>query len=350
MIRPKSIILIRRDNIGDLICTTPAIHALRKQLTDIKIGVLVNSYNADAIRNNPDIDDVYIYEKEKHARDKNRFSVWASNLNVLRKIRREKYDVAIGCSNKYSSRLARYTYLTGAEKRIGYIPVGKGTSYYNFPLNEPLESIHEVISTVRLLEPLGISDENLRLVLKPYDIEKRSVKEHLASEELEENNIVAVHISSRKANNRWPVGRFVALGNELGQRYKIRPLILWAPGSKENPLHPGDDEAAAEIVKGMISRPVLYKTSKLGELIAALSLARLVICLDGGAMHIAAALGKPIIAIWGSTDVRRWSPWGVKHIILQKGSEADAITIKEVLSAFDSMWKMNSSFSKAYDK
>ena len=59
------VLFIRRDNIGDLICTTPAIHALRKNFPAAKIGVLVNSYNADAVAGNPDVDEVYIYEKAK---------------------------------------------------------------------------------------------------------------------------------------------------------------------------------------------------------------------------------------------------------------------------------------------
>lgn len=56
---PSKILFIRRDNIGDLICTTPAIHTVRKEYPDAKIGILVNSYNADAIINNPDIDEIY---------------------------------------------------------------------------------------------------------------------------------------------------------------------------------------------------------------------------------------------------------------------------------------------------
>src|SRR3989304_5858745 len=76
----NKVLFIRRDNIGDLICTTPAIHALREKFPAAKIGVLVNSYNADAVAGNPDVDEVYVYEKAKHAEGKNRFLVWLGNL------------------------------------------------------------------------------------------------------------------------------------------------------------------------------------------------------------------------------------------------------------------------------
>lgn len=337
----KKILLIRRDNIGDLICTTPAIHALREKFPAAKIGILVNSYNADVVAGNPDIDEVYVYEKAKHAEGKNRFLVWMENLRLFLKIRGERYDVAIGCGN-YSPSLARYTFLTGAKNRIGYVRFGDRSISYNIPISELREPIHEVVAAFKLLEPLGISGEPPKLVLMPSVDEEKKVLHFLfptPNSEAQTHNFIAMHISSRKENNRWPAYRFIELGNELIKTYNVIPLLLWAPGSSKNPRHPGDDEKAAEIAKGMVSAPVLYKTIKLKELIAAISVCKLVICCDGGAMHIAAALGKPMLTIWGSTDKRRWSPWKVENIILQKGKNADEVNVEEVVAAFATLWK-----------
>ena len=342
------VLFIRRDNIGDLICTTPAIHALREKFPAAKIGILVNSYNADVVAGNPDIDEVYVYEKAKHAEGKNRLLVWLGNLRLFLKIRGERYDVAIGCGN-YSPSLARYTFLTGAKKRIGYVRSGDRSISYNIPISEPREPIHEVVATFKLLEPSGISGEPSNLVLLPSADEKEKVLKFLFPHPTPDTDIrgqashipppvfVAMHISSRKENNRWPTDRFIELGNELIKRYNIMPLILWAPGSSKNPFHPGDDEKA-EVIADKMRGAVLYKTTRLRELIAAISVCRLVICCDGGAMHIAAALGKPILAVWGSTDKRRWMPWQVDNIILQKGKRADEVTAEEAVAAFEKMW------------
>ena len=337
----KKILLIRRDNIGDLICTTPAIRALREEFPKIKLSVLVNSYNAGVLENNPDIDEIYVYEKAKHIEGKNRFAVWLKNLKLLLQIRRERYDVAIGCGYRYSPRLARYTFLTGANNRIGYVKSGANSISYNIPMNEPREPIHEVVATFKLLEPLGITGEPPCLVLMPSAQERGKAVQYLKSQGLTHDNIVAVHISSRKENNRWPAEGFIELGNELIEKYNVIPLILWAPGSSKNPKHPGDDEKALEIAKGMVLVQVLYKTTKLKELIAAISLCKLVVCCDGGAMHIAAALGKPILTIWGSTDKRRWLPWKVENIILQKGRNAADVNVEEVLAVFARLWRKN---------
>ena len=98
-------------------------------------------------------------------------------------------------------------------------------------------------------------------------------------------------------------------------------MLLWAPGSKDNPRHPGDDEAAQWIVqetKGLAVVPA--PTPDLGTLIAALSLADRVVCADGGAMHLAAALGKPVVALFGDSPVERWRPWVVPHRVVRPDS------------------------------
>ncbi len=335
----KKILFIRRDNIGDLICTTPAIHAVRKKYPDAKIGILVNTYNVDAVRNNPDIDNIYVYEKAKHVPDKSKFSVWLNNLKVLLKIRKEQYDVAIGCGS-YSPRLARYTYMTGAIARIGYLSktVDRSKSY-NIPLYEPEKPLHEAERVFNLLSPLGINDTPSPLRIFPAGDETQKVKNFLNISGIKEGKpLIAFHISSRRPENRWPADSFIELARLIAIRYDASILLLWSPGSEKNPYHPGDDEKAEIIINSMKTNMVAYKTTQLKELIAALSLADIVVCCDGGAMHIAAALGKPIVTIWGSTDPNRWKPWGVRHVILQGESKrAENISAQAVLDAVEKL-------------
>ena len=336
----KRIIFIRRDNIGDLVCTTPAIRAVREKYPDAKIGILVNTYNADAVSNNPDIDEVYIYEKAKHAPDKSKLSVWLNNLRVLQKIRKEKYDVAIGCGG-YSPRLARYTLLTGAKTRIGYLKKGMGKSrFYNMPLYESEKTLHEVEKAYALLSPLGITGKPSELRIFPETREVNKVKDFLSSSGfLKEKPVIAFHISSRRPENRWPAQRFIELANLISANYAAAILLLWSPGSEKNVYHPGDDEKA-EIVKNSLKpKPAAYKTTSLRELIAALSVSSLVVCCDGGAMHIAAALGKPIVTIWGSTNPDSWAPWGTRHIILKKNRNAADISVEDAFTAVSNLLK-----------
>ncbi|HDH06102.1 MAG TPA: glycosyltransferase family 9 protein [Nitrospirae bacterium] len=341
----NKILFIRRDNIGDLICTTPAIHAVRNKFPDAKIGILVNTYNADAVINNPDIDEIHIYEKAKHVPDKNKLSVWWSNFKILQKIKKEKYDVAVGCGS-YSPRLARYTSLTGAKTRIGYLKRGiKKTKSYSLPLYEPEETLHEVEKTFKLLAPLGIGGECPTLKIFPGDNEVRKARDFLNTSAVKKGApLIAFHISSRRRENRWPVESFIELGALINKHYKFNILLLWSPGSEKNVYHPGDNEKADTIINSLKPEPLAYRTTRLRELIAILSLADIVVCCDGGAMHIAAGLGKPVVAIWGSTDPDRWRPWGTKYILLQdKSRKAEKISAEEVFKAVGELLALNGS-------
>ncbi len=338
--RCESILFIRRDNIGDLVCTTPAIRAARLKYPEARIALLVNSYNAGVLANNPDVNEVFIYEKEKHRGNKGRLSVLTSNAGLMRRIRAQRFDVAIGCAASYSPRLARYTFLTGARARIGYGEKGKTRAglYYNRPLPAPTRPLHEVETIMGLLRPMGVTAPAPALCVRPDEVTLKRVTRAIDAEK-GRGALIAFHISSRRPENRWPIASFARLINSLTENSNIKPLVLWSPGAADNPLHPGDDEAAAELAGSLERPPLLFKTRTIGELIAALSLAKMVVCLDGGAMHLAAGLGKPVLAIWGSTDPARWAPWGVENIILKKPSaHASDVSVEEAAAAFKKLY------------
>ena len=80
---------------------------------------------------------------------------------------------------------------------------------------------------------------------------------------------------------------------------------------------------------------VAYRTEALRELIAALAACDYAICADGGALHLAAALGKPVVALFGDTPPERWRPWGVRHRVLRPASRDVAdLDVDQVVAAF----------------
>ena len=96
------ILLVRRDNIGDLACTTPAIAALRQHYPNAEIAALVNSYNAEVVRGNPNLDKVFVYQKLKHAGNlASRFKALNQRLKLIAQLRRWKPDVTILAKASY---------------------------------------------------------------------------------------------------------------------------------------------------------------------------------------------------------------------------------------------------------
>lgn len=332
------IIVIRRDNIGDLVCTTPIFTALRAQFPDAKICALVNSYNFDVLARNPYIDQVYAYTKSKHrAPGTSAIRVYLDRLRLFLALRRERFDYAIIAGAHFVPRALRLARMLDPKHIVGFTEKGKpGSRHIDMGVPYTLERpLHETEDIFRLLAPLGIAGNPPPLCVIADPQAARKVAEQL--ENLSPSNqTIAVHISARKPTQRWSAANFVHLIRHLHQQTGARFLLLWSPGAENNPLHPGDDEKAGEIMRGLIGLPCLAcSTHTLKDLIAALSVAESVICSDGGAMHLAAALQKPIVCLFGRSDAKRWYPWGVVHKVLQAPShEVMDITPDEVGQAY----------------
>jgi ADP-heptose:LPS heptosyltransferase len=154
--------------------------------------------------------------------------------------------------------------------------------------------------------------------------------------------VVGVHISARRKNQQWAAENFAGLVRAIVERHGARILLLWAPGDADSPTHPGDDDKARAIVercRGLTLLP--WPTRELPRLIAALSLCDYAICIDGGAMHLAAALHKPILCFFGDSPPERWRPWMTPHELLRPPSrELRDLSVEEAIAGFERLLRL----------
>ena len=314
-------LVIRRDNIGDLVCTTPMLSVLRRHYPNAWIGVLANSYNVDVLYDNPDIDEVFFYRKVKHrALGESRLRIWHDTAGLILTLRRKRIDVAVVPSPGGQ----RYARLAAIPRILD---------------DKSLGGKHEVERCVAMLGALdtGLHERvpgkltlraNANLV---YSLAGRAGLGAASGVR------IAVHLSARRPKQQWPVESFIRVIQELlVHRLTTQIVLFWAPGSKNDPAHPGDDEKMGAIAHHFAGNPsiVPFHTSTLGELVAGLSLCDLLVCSDGGAMHVAAGLGKPIVCMFGDADASRWHPWGVPHEVLQPASrDVKDLSCEEVIAA-----------------
>ncbi|OGA66326.1 MAG: hypothetical protein A3F77_07430 [Betaproteobacteria bacterium RIFCSPLOWO2_12_FULL_67_28] len=320
------ILVLRRDNIGDLVCTTPLLSALRAQLPASFIVALVNRYNEPVLHGNPDLDAVHSYQKAKHrGPDESLAGVYWRRLKTMAELRRQRFHwlllpggMQAGTASAVRMIAPRRVLVRAAE--------------------DALAGAHEVEQGCHLLARMGLRYETppQRVVPDPA-IRERLAARLQARLGFSPARVIGVHVSARKASQRWPAERFVELLQRLPQVPGSVFLLLWAPGSERNPRHPGDDEKAARIEAALGAFPLVpVATQRLDELIGALALCDRVICADGGAMHLAAALGKPMVCLFGGSDAARWGPWRVAHELLQPASRNVAdIMVEEVLRAYE---------------
>ena len=331
------ILLIRRDNIGDLVCTTPVFTVLRQRFPTAQIYALVNSYNAPVLDQHPDVDRVFVYTKLKHrAPGQSRLRLLWQRLRMNRELKKITFDYVLLPNSQ--PRLLDFALRLRAKHivALGQSAESLQTVTMLPPIRDGEE--HETQAAFRLLTPLGIEGVPPAPTIVPDQAEVEKAYSAKATK-LGEGPIVGIHISARKPSQRWPSDRFEALMRGLHARHGLRFMLLWAPGTGANPRHPGDDEKAQAILQSVGDLPVLpYPTQTLPELIGALSICDTVICSDGGAMHLAAGLGKRIVCLFGKSDAWRWHPWGSPHTLLQAGSkDVIDITVEDVMKAFEQL-------------
>lgn len=317
---PKKILVVRRDNIGDLVCTTPAIAALRQKFPDAEIGALVNSYNAEVLRGNPNVDHLFVYQKLKHAGHiASRFKALNQRLKLIAQLRCWRPDVTILAKASYDRHGLNFARQIGAKNIIGYVPddLSQAKGLPDIRLATPeFIAMHEVEAVSGLLVPLGMKPALGSLEVFPDTDVLNKLQQRIPAAQRR----IALHISAREAERRWGNENFIALSRLILEQYTdVQILLFWSPGNANDPHHPGDDEAAEVLMKEVANnRFVLMPTQNLTELIAALSLCDLFVGTDGGAMHLAVALNKKVLALFENLPdkLNHWFPWRVGYQVV----------------------------------
>ncbi|UXY15567.1 glycosyltransferase family 9 protein [Chitiniphilus purpureus] len=336
------ILLIRRDNIGDLVCTTPLFDALRERHPRAHLAALVNSYNAPVLAGNPALDAVHVYTKAKHRpAGTSRLAVYWQTLQLIRRLRRQRFDFAIPVGGGYHRQAIKFARLAGARQVIGFVPEQGGLPGIDIGIPyHRREARHEVEDIFRLLEPLGVAGPPGPLRVYAEAEARRAAQQVLAP--LAGRVLLGVHVSAREPARRWAPQAFIsALRTACARHPRLGLVLLWAPGSVDDPRHPGDDAMARELIEGLAGLPLVpLPTPGLPVLIGALACCDVVLCSDGGALHLAVGLGKPVVSLFENRPEKytRWYPWQVPYrLVRPTGRDIAGIAIDEVSTALDEM-------------
>lgn len=337
------ILIVRRDNIGDLICTLPLISAIRQLHPAARIDILVNSYCAPVVMGNPDLDHVYIYTKAKHKESgESALGVYWHRFLLTLKLRCAKYDWLVLANVSCQPRPLRWAKQVGAKRIVGFTEVGcKGAETITDPI--PLirgQGKHEVEYLMALLAPFGNVAQTSAARIAPEAEALQQAQAALAPARDLGKPLIGINLSARLPSQQWPAAKFIELIGLLKDRYHC--VLFWAPGSASNAGHPGDDEKAAQVAAPFnANQATCMPTQQLDELIAGISTVDLLVTADGGALHIGAACGKPEVVMFGDSDSTQWYPWRVPFKLLHPDSrdvrsiEASTVAaaVTELLSA-----------------
>ncbi len=309
----KRILVVRTDRVGDVVLTIPALTLIRKNYPKSHIAVLVAPATKDIVNGHPDIDEVIVYDKDYE--HKGIFGFWKMK-NLLQS---KKFDVTMVYHTKQRTNLL--CFLAGIPRRIGY-----HNQKYGFLLTDkifddrPQGIRHESEYCLEILKQLGLSiDDQCPMPYMPIKEQARQwVKQFYKTNNIEEKDrLIAIHPGGSDYTKRWPREKFAELINQMGEKY---PYLYVLVGSKEV-------EKIARTIQSLAKVPLINAVGQtsIAQLAALLERCQLLISNDSGPVHVATAVGTPVISIFGQRrrgiSVTRWHPLGSKDIAIEKEIE-----------------------------
>lgn len=297
--------------------TTPALDAIRSAFPETRIVAVARPLVAELLRFHPAIDELVVYDsKGEHSGGRGR-------LRTAKELRRHRFDAAILLQNAFDAALL--TFLAGIPERAGYATDGR-----RILLSRPVSvtgevlSLHHVEYYLRLLAELGIPrPETVSLTLRVSGEERAALRDRLASLGIPEGKrIVGINPGATYGSSkRWYPERFAAVADTLSEEWDASVVLMGS--APETPL-------ADEIEAAMRHRPVnLVGRTTVRELMALLSYSFFLVTNDSGPMHIAAAFGVPIAAIFGPTDWNKTSPWTDRARIVRVDVDCSPCRLRE---------------------
>ena len=304
------ILIVRLSAIGDVVRVVPVLHVLRETYPDARIDWAVERKSASIIEEHPFLDELHVFERKgsfgNAARD-----FWAFS----RRIRANRYDIVLDFHGILKTGLL--TGISGARTRVGFSwPRAQEGSFLFTNRKVRLSSarLNRVEENLALCSAVApkVSWPSITLYVAP-DVQ------HCVEEYFEEvfdggKQVVLIHAPVDRPEKQWPLSYYAELADHLMADGRFEVLLTWGPGQLE---------LAQEVARLARRKPVVApEMPDLKHYAWLAHLAALYIGGDTGPMHIASAMGTPVVAIFGGTDPAKHAPYRPPYEVLYHGDPA----------------------------
>jgi lipopolysaccharide heptosyltransferase II len=295
----RKILVIKLRAIGDVLLSTVVLPPLRAAYPNAQIDFLCETPSADVVRGNPSVDEILVFNPKKER---------GSSL-VLR-VRKRRYDLVIDLFG--NPRSAIVALLSGAHQKVGY-----RFSWRRFCYTDIVEprggAVHNTQFNLDALRRIGIQiPESAAIPHFPLSHESvRTAEKFFLDNGLAGSRCIALNPGGGWYTKRWKREYFADIGSRLWKDFNLKSVIIWGPGERTS---------AEAMQKTMGTFATMIPETSLKELGAILQHCTCMITNDSGPMHIAAALGVHVVAIFGPTNPSLQGPVGGPSLILRKES------------------------------
>lgn len=313
-------LIVRLGSLGDVIHAIPAVAALIDRHREARVDWIVDPRYVDLVKRVERIGQVIPFDTRQG---------WGPLMSMARRLRGERYDAVIDLQGLIKSAvLAR---IAGARRTIGFTSAHLReplASVFYTETHDPGDVVHVIDKGLALMRALGVQDTTVKF---PLDVPPRATPD----------GYVLINPGAAWPNKRWPPDRFGALAAAIRERHGLRSLVLWGPG---------EESAASAVVASSGGAAERAPATSITDILAIAKGASLMVSGDTGPLHIAGAVGTPIVALFGPTRVERNGPWSPADISIARFDRCvchyerrcrrdrpciDDITVDEVVAAVE---------------
>lgn len=295
---PRRLLIIKPSSFGDIVHSLPALAVLRRHWPQTLIDWLIKEEWAELLIDHPALNDVLVFPMD--------LSGW---YRLQKQLRDHHYDWVIDLQGLLRSGVA--SLLCNAPMRVGFADSREGSRWcYTARIQPTARAVHAVDRGLDLLDQLGLANRHpVTFPLPGWAEAERWVEALWVKERMDPGeSAVVIHPSARWETKRWLPDRYAQAAEQLSSTSGARVIII---GGKD--ATPQINDVLRHLRCSIIN---LAGKTTLPQLAALLRRAALMISNDSGPMHLAAALGVSVVALFGPTDPGRFGPYGTGHAVL----------------------------------
>ncbi len=318
----RNILIIKPSALGDIVLALPALSALRRNFPEARISWLIRPEFAPLLENHPHLNEIIPFDRKFLGKSWYHPKAFAALVSLIKRLRRGKFDVVFDFQGLF--RTACLTWLSGCKKRFGMANARElAHLFYTHKIEQDQDCIHLVDYYLKIIKSAGVPAQDgvqFELPVNPSCLD--SVNELLASVNVMLGEYVVFVPGSTHSGKCWPVERFAALADKISSRFNL-PIL--AVGAKS-------DSSIIETIRRLTAVPIINFAGQtsLGQLVALLKDAKLVVSNDTGPGHIAAALGTPLVLMFSWSNPARIAPYGRAECMIAREPYSRGFEIKSI--------------------
>lgn len=288
----RRICLVLQSGIGDVVHGLPLVNALKRDDSERRISWVVQRAPAPLLYNHPAVDDIILFDRK---------GGWTELRELWRQMKSRSFDVVLNCGIYFKSAVP--TILARAPNKIGFGP-DRAFDLVWLSANhtvDPRGPRHRQDMYLELVEFLGVDPNPLEWRITITDAERAKQVDFFAS--LNGKGVAGIVTTSANGAKDWPAARFSELATALRRDFGLDVILLGGPGTEEQ-------NRARRIMEASQSQPAWALGPSLRWLVSLIAACDVVIAPDTGPLHIARALGTPVVGLYGHTNPRLSGPYG----------------------------------------